>query len=1300
MKKTSSRKPRRARLWRLGLGAFVMVVLGWRAAAQQAGNPIQLENARPGTSAWLLADAAANHEIEGYANLTSVNRGGSISFYVSTTDSAYTIEVFRMGWYGGLGARRETAPVTLPGIAQPAPAPDPLTGLVECNWVSQYTLALNNPADPSDWVSGVYLAKLTGLDSGKNGWIIFVVRDDARPTGLLYQLPVTTFEAYNEWGGKSLYDFNSSGGAPALKVSFNRPYAYDRWNGAGDFFDFAYSTLQFLEKEGYDVSYSTSVDTHVNGLSLLAHKGFLSVAHDEYWSWEMRRNVTAARDAGLNLGFFGSNDIYWQIRFEPSPLSGDPNRTIVCYKGSWPQDPMAADPSTYKLVTTRWRDARNTLPPMPEDALIGEMYNEKEPVSTDVVIGDTSSFIYNGAGVSPGDHLTNLVGYEADRLYFNAPVGTRQITHSPYLFSDGTLNFSDITFYEAASGAGVFATGSMQWNWGLARGVRSQSFVSPAAQQITRNVLARLIAAPVAPAVYIGLRGAATAAGSASSTLAIDAPAGLAANDFMLAQIAVRGGSNTAISAPPGWSLVRRDGQGTTIAQAIYTHAVSDSAAEPSAYTWNFSSSINAAGAIIAYYGVSRAAPVDASSGQGSASSTSVVAPALTVPDGHTGDLLVALFATASSGSLTLPVPTLPRWSFAAGGVGIAASDLLLEEDGDSGSPTAVAAVSAANAGALIALAPQEASVPTPQPTLQSSSTPGASSTPIPSATASPSASAAPTPTPAAAQVTLRGIGTGSTSAVSRQLAVSVPAGLQSGDLLVAQIAVRGGGASVITAPAGWTLVRRDNFSTSIAQAVYSRLVSAPAAEPASYIWNFNNANDAAGGIAAYAGTSAAAPVDGSNGQGNSTSASITAPSLTVPAGNNQDRLLGLFAIANSSSVMLPAAATARWSFHAAGGGIGVSAADAQLTSSGPTGNLVATAASAANNAGALIALSPAQAAPTPTPAGISSSTPSTAVPTQTATVAGDSPTPTATSTGTPGASPLPTDAPTPTPSAALTATPAPSPGATSTDSPAPTATPAPTDTPAPTPAATVISTPSPSASATGTPDQTATAQPADTPVPTPTPASKPILLRGLQTAGTTAVSNQLAIGVPAGVLPDDLLIAEIAVRGGNRLAITAPAGWALIRRDNLSSTIAQASYQHLVPNSPAEPSSYVWSFSNANDAAGGILDYAGASLAAPVDVSGGQGNAASISITAPSITLPAGHASDLLIGLFSIANSSAVTGPPGMVRRWSFRAAGGGVGVTAADVQLNSAGPSGDFTATAATAAANVGSLMALLPQ
>jgi hypothetical protein len=638
------------RLALMALGVCMAVGVVFQARAQQAQNPIQAENARAGTTDWQLHDSADNQEIEGYANLTSVNRGGAIKFYVNTHDSAYTIEVFRMGWYGGLGGRRETQPVTLPGIAQPMPSPDPVTGMVECNWTSQYTLTTSNPSDPTDWVSGVYLARLTGLDSGKNSWIIFLVRDDSRASALLYQLPFTTFQAYNEWGGESLYDYNSTNAVPAVKVSFNRPYAADRWNGAGDFFDFAYSLLQFMEQQGYDVSYTGSVDTHTTPSLLLRHNGFVSAAHDEYWSWEMRQNITAARDAGINLGFFGANDVYWQIRFEPSPITGDANRTVVGYKDSWPMDPMAANPSTYYLITNRWRDDNATLPGLPEDALLGEMYNEDEPMSVDVVIGNTSSFIFNGSGLAPDAHLTNLVGYEADRLYFNAPVGTQQITHSPYTFTDGTVQYSDITLYQAASGATVFDTGSMQWNWGLAQGVQSQSFVSPGAQQITKNVLARLSTPPTPPSVYVGLRGAATGStASASTQLSVAAPAGLAANDMMLAQIAVAGGTNTAITPPPGWTLVRRDNQATSLAQAIYNHPVSDPSAEPSSYVWNFSRSANAAGAIIAYYGLSGIAPVDASNGQGNASSTNVTAPSLVVPSGHTGDLLVAFFSTANS---------------------------------------------------------------------------------------------------------------------------------------------------------------------------------------------------------------------------------------------------------------------------------------------------------------------------------------------------------------------------------------------------------------------------------------------------------------------------------------------------------------------------------------------------------------------------------------------------------------------------------------------------------------------------
>src|SRR5215813_2488122 len=143
-----------------------LVLVFWAAAlfmapfgvrAQQNANPIQIENSYPGTSAWRLTSVASNHEIEGYASKASVNRGGQISFFVNTTDPSYTLEVFRIGWYGGLGARRMTAAVTLTGVQQITPAPNPTTGIVDCNWTAPYTITTADPSDPSKWLSGVYL---------------------------------------------------------------------------------------------------------------------------------------------------------------------------------------------------------------------------------------------------------------------------------------------------------------------------------------------------------------------------------------------------------------------------------------------------------------------------------------------------------------------------------------------------------------------------------------------------------------------------------------------------------------------------------------------------------------------------------------------------------------------------------------------------------------------------------------------------------------------------------------------------------------------------------------------------------------------------------------------------------------------------------------------------------------------------------------------------------------------------------------------------------------------------------------
>ena len=274
-----------------------------------------------------------------------MNGGSPISFYVSTVASTYTLEVFRMGWYGGAGARRVLDPVDIAGRKQTNPTPDPLTGLIECRWTEPYTITV-----PLDWLSGVYVATLTAQPGRQKNWIMFVVRDESRVSDVLFQSSVTTMQAYNAWGGKSLYPFNSTG-PQAVMVSFNRPYG----PGAGvtEFLRWEYPTIRFLEREGYDVSYSTAIDTHERAGMLLRHKAFLSVGHDEYWSRAMRTNVESARDAGVHLAFLSSNTSYWQIRLA-SDSSGQPDRTIIAYKeNALSADPFAADgdPSNDNLVT-------------------------------------------------------------------------------------------------------------------------------------------------------------------------------------------------------------------------------------------------------------------------------------------------------------------------------------------------------------------------------------------------------------------------------------------------------------------------------------------------------------------------------------------------------------------------------------------------------------------------------------------------------------------------------------------------------------------------------------------------------------------------------------------------------------------------------------------------------------------------------------------------------------------------------------------------------------------------------------
>jgi hypothetical protein len=472
------------------------------AAAAQS-NPIVVENQQPGSADWDLPPETmstdAVGQIKGYASAVSVNKGEDITFHVSVNPAqAFTIDVYRIGWYQGLGGRLMTRIGPLDGTTQPACPMDATTGMIECQWAASYTLSTQ-----ASWTSGVYLAVLTNAQAFRN-YIIFVVRDDTRIAALLYQQPVATYQAYNNYPddgvtGKSLYDFNSygvklasTGSKEAAKVSFDRPYSD---GGIDDGVRSDYGEVNFIrwiERSGYDVTYSTDVDTHANGSRLLNYRGFLSVGHDEYWSRPMYDAVVAARDAGVNLGFFGADAVYWQIRFESSS-GGVSNRVVVCYKDV-DLDPIADQ----TLKTINWRDP---VLNRPEQTLMGVQYVSSSPVTNPgtLVISNSGSWVYDDTGFKDGDALPGLVGYEADGFQSAFPSpdavsGTYTLlSRSPW--GTGPTDFSNTSVYQAQSGAWVFASGSMDWNWALDTYGHGYNVADTRLQLATGNVIDRFLAA-------------------------------------------------------------------------------------------------------------------------------------------------------------------------------------------------------------------------------------------------------------------------------------------------------------------------------------------------------------------------------------------------------------------------------------------------------------------------------------------------------------------------------------------------------------------------------------------------------------------------------------------------------------------------------------------------------------------------------------------------------------------------------------------------------------------------------------
>uniref|UniRef100_A0A832I353 DUF4082 domain-containing protein n=1 Tax=Eiseniibacteriota bacterium TaxID=2212470 RepID=A0A832I353_UNCEI len=473
------------------------------AGAAFAQNPIVAENALPGNPAseWEVS-GAGDPSIQGFATDISVNRGGTIGFKVSTDAAQFEIRIYRLGWYGGDGARLVATIGPLAGAVQAVPPPDPTTGLVDCGaWAQSAAWAV-----PGGAVSGIYLARLVRLDTQGASHVVFVVRDDASTSDLLFKTSDATWQAYNVFGGNSLYVGTTSyPGGHATHVSYNRPFVTRAGGGGGGasedwLFNAEYPMVRWLEANGYDVTYTTDVDADRHGALIANHRVFLSVGHDEYWSAAQRAHVEAARDAGTHLAFLSGNEVYWKTRWETSPVTGDPYRTLVCYKeGTLGENACGGkcDPLP-NVWTGLWRDGQAFSPPAdghaPENALTGQISWGLGEAALQVPAAFRDHRFWRNTSVAAlgaGQTATlgaRILGYEYDYEQWEAFYPAGRVTLS------GTSvggNLHRLSLYRAPSGALVFGAGTVQWSWGLdATHDRGSDAPVQAIRQATVNLLA------------------------------------------------------------------------------------------------------------------------------------------------------------------------------------------------------------------------------------------------------------------------------------------------------------------------------------------------------------------------------------------------------------------------------------------------------------------------------------------------------------------------------------------------------------------------------------------------------------------------------------------------------------------------------------------------------------------------------------------------------------------------------------------------------------------------------------------
>ena len=294
------------------------------------------ENSLPGDPHWEIRHLGAANAIMGYAGAASVLTGQSFPLFVSTTARGFQVSAFRLGWYGGAGARQVWQSGPLRGQRQNGPGLTDATNTVQTEWDP----CLEVPTD--DWPAGAYLLRLDA-DSGAQRYVPVTVRSASTAGRVVLKNCVPTWQAYNTWGGYDLYKGpGQSYGSRSLAVSLDRPYDL---NGADMFLTYERNVVKLAESMGLPLAYVTSMDIAADPDLLDGASALISRGHDEYWTPGERANVTAARDAGVNLAFLGANAVFRRIRLDAA-------------RHGWSSATRPATPRTRCTGrTTRWSPA-------------------------------------------------------------------------------------------------------------------------------------------------------------------------------------------------------------------------------------------------------------------------------------------------------------------------------------------------------------------------------------------------------------------------------------------------------------------------------------------------------------------------------------------------------------------------------------------------------------------------------------------------------------------------------------------------------------------------------------------------------------------------------------------------------------------------------------------------------------------------------------------------------------------------------------------------------------------------------